>query len=147
MYQGQVIAMKLIIVSILAIISMYSSEVLSCTESKDPATVVQAQVDAYNAHDVELFASCYSSDVKMQDLWDDTTDIVGKKDLLKTYQFLETVPEEFKVIIEKRMVNGAIVIDYERLTGLSDGREDRLVFAIYEVRDGKIKNVWFPPHL
>ena len=45
------------------------------------------------------------------------------------------------------MVNGAIVIDYERLTGLSDGREDRLVFAIYEVRDGKIKNVWFPPHL
>ena len=139
--------MKFIMVSILVIITMYSGEVLSCTESKDPATVVQAQVDAYNAHDVELFASCYSSDIKMYDLWDETTYIVGKKDLLENYQFLKTAPEEFKVIIEKRMVNGPIVIDYERLTGLSDGRENRLVFAMYEVRDGKIKNVWFPPFL
>ena len=139
--------MKFIMVSILVIITMYSGEVLSCTESKDPATVVQAQVDAYNAHDVELFASCYSSDIKMYDLWDETIYIVGKKDLLENYQFLKTAPEEFKVIIEKRMVNGPIVIDYERLTGLSEGREDRLVFAMYEVRDGKIIKVWFPAFL
>jgi hypothetical protein len=139
--------MKFIMLSLLTIITLYSSEALSCTESKDPETVVQAQLDAYNAHDVDLFVSCYSSDIKIQDLWEGTTDLVGKEELVKTYQFLKAVPEEFKVIIEKRMVNGPIVIDYERLTGLSDGREDRLVFAIYEVRDGKIKNVWFPPNL
>lgn len=139
--------MKFIVVSILVMIAMYSDEVFSCTESKDPAAVVQAQVDAYNAHDVELFASCYSSDIKMYDLGTETTDVVGKKDLLGNYQFLKTAPKEFKVIIEKRMVNGPIVIDYERLTGLSDGREDRLVFAMYEVRNGKIIKAWFPPFL
>lgn len=139
--------MNFIIVSILVIITIYSGEAFSCTESKDPATVVQAQVDAYNAHDLELFASCYSSDIKMYDLWAETTDVIGKKNLLDNYQFLKTAPKEFKVIIEKRMVNGPIVIDYERLTGLSGGREDRLVFAMYEVRDGKIIKVWFPPFL
>ena len=137
--------MKFIVVSIIAIVTLYTSEVLSCTASKDPATVVQAQLDAYNAHDVDLFASCYSSDIKVKDLRKNGLDLVGKEDLVKTYQFLKTVPEEYKVILEQRLVNGPIVIDYERLTGLGEEKEDRLVFAIYEVRDGKIKNVWFPP--
>jgi hypothetical protein len=137
--------MKCIVVSIIAIMTLYTSEVLSCTESKDPATVVQAQLDAYNAHDVDLFASCYSSDIQVKDLRKNGLDLAGKEDLVKTYQFLKSVPEEYKVILEQRMVNGPIVIDYERLTGLGEKEEDRLVFAIYEVRNGKIKNVWFPP--
>ncbi|MBB1400063.1 nuclear transport factor 2 family protein [Pseudoalteromonas sp. SG44-8] len=139
--------MKCIVVSIIAIMTLYTSDVLSCTESKDPATVVQAQLDAYNAHDVDLFASCYSSDIQVKDLRKNGLDLAGKEDLVKTYQFLKSVPEEYKVILEQRMVNGSIVIDYERLTGLGEKEEDRLVFAIYEVRDGKIKNVWFPPPL
>lgn len=139
--------MKCIVVSIIAIMTLYTSDVLSCTESKDPATVVQAQLDAYNAHDVDLFASCYSSDIQVKDLRKNGLDLAGKEDLVKTYQFLKSVPEEYKVILEQRMVNGPIVIDYERLTGLGEKEEDRLVFAIYEVRDGKIKNVWFPPPL
>ncbi|WP_257326062.1 nuclear transport factor 2 family protein [Pseudoalteromonas rhizosphaerae] len=139
--------MKCIVVSIIAIMTLYTSDVLSCTESKDPATVVQAELDAYNVHDVDLFASCYSSDIQVKDLRKNGLDLAGKEDLVKTYQFLKSVPEEYKVILEQRMVNGPIVIDYERLTGLGEKEEDRLVFAIYEVRDGKIKNVWFPPPL
>jgi len=34
------------------------------------------------------------------------------------------------------------VIDHEEVTGMPDGRTVRAV-AIYEVRDGKIRNVWF----
>ncbi|TMP63893.1 hypothetical protein CWB77_01835 [Pseudoalteromonas sp. S1610] len=106
---------------------------------------MQAQVEAYNAHDIELFASCYSSDIEMQHLTGDIAQTVGKKELVKAFQFLKTVPKGFKVTIENRVVNGPIVIDYERIQGLGEGREDMLVVVIYEVRDGKIKSVWFPP--
>ena len=136
--------MKYVLVSIFSIIILYSSELSACTESKDPETVVQAQLDAYNAHDVELFASCYSSDIKMQYLWRDAPHIVGKEDVIKGYQFLKNAAKEYKVVIESRIVNGPIVIDHERVTGLGKGKEDKLVYAIYEVRDGKINNVWFP---
>lgn len=136
--------MKYVLISIFSIITLYSSEVLSCTESKDPEAVVQAQLDAYNAHDVEQFISCYSSDIKMQQLREGGPSLAGKKAFSKAYQFLKTVPKEYKVILENRMVNGPIVIDHERLTGLGKGEEDKLFIAIYEVRDGKITNLWFP---
>ena len=123
----------------------YSTPSYSCTDSKDPRSVVQAQVEAYNRHDIELFASCFSSDVKIYDLGSSSPSTQGIDALKKEYQFLNKVPKDFKAVIEKRMVHGPIVIDYERITGRQKGKEDILVFAIYEVRDGKIKNVWFPP--
>ena len=58
---------------------------------------------------------------------------------------MKRAPEEFKIIIDKRIVNVAIVIDYERITGMGAGNQDFVVFLIYEVRGGKIKTVWFPP--
>ncbi|WP_226915902.1 nuclear transport factor 2 family protein [Pseudoalteromonas undina] len=137
--------MRITATYIVTLTALYSSNVFSCTQSKDPETVVQAQVEAYNAHDIELFASCYSSDIKMQHLTGDIAQTVGKKELVKAFQFLKTVPKGFKVTIENRVVNGPTVIDYERIEGLGEGREDTLVVVIYEVRNGKIKNVWFPP--
>lgn len=137
--------MRIIATYIVALAALYSSNVFSCTQSKDPETVVQAQVEAYNAHGIELFASCYASDIKMQYLKGDIAQTVGKKELIKAFQFLNKVPDEFKVTIENRVVNGPTVIDYERIQGLGKGRKDIYAVVIYEVRDGKIKNVWFPP--
>lgn len=137
--------MKLMAAVAGVIIALHTNDVFACTTSTDPETVVQAQVDAYNKHDVEQFASCYAEDVKLQNLTEAEPLVVGKKALIDNYQFLKRAPKEFRVIIDKRIVNGPIVIDYERITGMGEGQRDQVVFAIYEVRAGKIKTVWFPP--
>ena len=118
---------------------------LACTDSTDPETVVQAQLDAYNAHDVDRFVECYSDDVSVTDLTGARPPIQGKAQLREAYGFLEQVPDEFRAVADNRMVNGPIVVDHERVVGRGEGLPDLKVFAIYEVRDGKITRVWFPP--
>jgi len=39
-----------------------------CGTSGDPAQLVQAQVDAHNAHDIDAFASCDANSVTLTDL-------------------------------------------------------------------------------
>ena len=106
---------------------------------------MQAQLEAYNARNIALFASCHSADIKIKNSQKGAPDIIGQESLIKAYQFLKTAPKSFKVILENRIVNGPVVIDYERLTGLGNGRDDLFAVAVYEVRNGKIVNVWFPP--
>ena len=54
-------------------------------------------------------------------------------------------PPGFGVEIIKRIVNGPIVVDLERIQGLPEEKGTPEFLAIYEVREGKIINVWFPP--
>lgn len=65
--------------------------------------------------------------------------------LKKMYAWLAKAPPGFRVEIIERIVNGLIVVDLERTHGLPDGKANPDFLAIYEVRDGKIINVWFPP--
>lgn len=113
--------------------------------SSGPAEVVQAQVDAYNAHDLESFAACYADDVRIVDLSGRRPDITGQAALKKAYAFLGRVPADFGVDIVKRVVNGPVVIDLEHLRGLPAGRHMPDSLAVYEVRRGKITTLWFPP--
>ncbi|AIF48792.1 nuclear transport factor 2 family protein [Dyella japonica] len=119
---------------------------MACSNtSPDPAEVVQAQVDAYNAHDVATFASCYADDVTVTDLGGKRPPITGRDALKKAYAFLATRPKEFHAAIVQRVVNGPIVVDHERLMGLPADKGPADAIAMYEVRDGKILHVWFPP--
>lgn len=110
-----------------------------------PAEVVQAQVDAYNAHDLEAFAACYADDAQVIDLSGKRPDVTGQAALKKAFAFLDRVPREFGVDIVKRVVNGSVVIDLEHLHGLPEGKSRPDSFAVYEVRGGKIARLWFPP--
>lgn len=80
------------------------------------------------------------------------TDLTGKRPavsgvdaLKKTYAFLAAKPKAFRAEIVQRVVNGPIVIDKERLMGLPADKGQPEAIAVYEVRDGKILHVWFPP--
>ena len=54
-------------VSMLMLFSLfYASDALACSESTDPEQVVQAQLEAYNARNIALFASCHSADIKIK---------------------------------------------------------------------------------
>lgn len=118
---------------------------MACGKSADPAQVVQAQDDAYNAHDVDAFAACYADNVTITDLSGKEPVVKGIPTLKKTYAFLDRVPKAFRVEIVQRIVVGPTVVDHERVIGLPADKGQPEAIAVYEVRDGKILNVWFPP--
>jgi hypothetical protein len=135
---------RILSVSILA--TLHPLSAMACAnKSNDPVEVVQAQVDAYNAHDIATFASCYADNVTVISLSGKHPAISGIAALKQAYAFLATVPKEFHVTIVQRMVNGPIVVDKERAIGLPADKGQPESIAVYEVRDGKIQNVWFPP--
>lgn len=110
-----------------------------------PAAVVDAQFTYYNAHNVEDFASCYAENVEMIYLDGSRPAIRGRAGILTAFAFLKTTPREMGVRIVQRTLTGPTVIDKEHVLGLPSGKVLPDMAAIYEVRDGQIVKVWFPP--
>jgi len=132
--------------SVSLLVMLHPLSAVACANtSSDPTEVVQAQVDAYNAHDMDSFASCYADNITVTDLSGKRPVITGIAALKHGYAFLATAPKAFHVAIVQRVVNGPIVVDQERVMGLPAGKGQPEAIAVYEVRDGKIQNVWFPP--
>jgi hypothetical protein len=129
----------------LLLASAYSYPAHACGKTSAPEDVVQAQVDAYNAHDIEAFARCYADDVTIHDLSGRDPPVKGIPELKKDYEWLAKAPPGFRVEIVKRITSGNIVIDLERIHGLPKEKGIPEATAVFEVRNGKIKNVWFPP--
>lgn len=130
----------------LAALSFHAMAACGNTDAtSSPAQVVEAQVAAYNAHDVEAFAACYADDVSVVDLSGKRPEVKGQAALRQAFAFLGKVPRDFGVDIVKRVVNGPVVIDLEHLHGLPPGKQMPDSIAVYEVRDGKIARLWFPP--
>jgi uncharacterized protein (TIGR02246 family) len=101
---------------------------------------VQAQLDAYNAHDAEAFAATYAEDARIY-VFPDREWIAGREKILEVYRQLFASTPAIHAEIAQRIVQGARVIDQEHLTGLPDGTTASAV-AIYEVLDGLITRVW-----
>lgn len=116
-----------------------------CGHSSDPVQVVQAQVDAYNAHDIDAFAACYADDVSIVFLSGKHPPVQGIAALKSTFAFLAKLPKDYRVQIVQRSASGPIVVDHERVLGLPADKGQPEAFAVYEVRQGKIRHVWFPP--
>ena len=127
------------------LLGLPSLSAMACGKSADPVQVVQAQLDAYNAHDVDAFAACYADNVTIVDLAGKDPVMKGISALKQEYAFLAKVPKGYHVQIVQRTVTGPTVVDHERVLGLPAGKGQPEAIAIYEVRDGKILNVWFPP--
>ena len=109
-----------------------------------PETVVQRQVEAYNARDIEAFLSFYADDVVIRRLpggevaWD------GKEAMRPRYTKRFTENPELFCTITQRIVHGDWVVDHELVTGVVERPRVRAA-ATYEVKDGLIQNVWFLP--
>ncbi|WP_158789357.1 nuclear transport factor 2 family protein [Granulicella sp. L46] len=122
---------------------------IPCSASSDPAAVVQAQVDAYNRHDVEAFLNCYSDNATVYWLDGHKEPAKGAKALRDEFEFLAKIPPAgsgFGVDVVTKTITGPTVANVEHMRGLPPGAPpvpDTLV--IYEVRDGKILNCWFAP--
>ena len=137
--------MRNLAVLALFLVAPYAISAHACGTTSAAVDVVQAQVDAYNAHDVEAFARCYADDVTIHDLSGAAPPVKGIPALKKDYAWLAKAPPAFRVEVVRRISSGRIVVDLERVHGLDKEKGTPEAIAVFEVHEGKIKNVWFPP--
>jgi hypothetical protein len=109
-------------------------------QQETPEQLVQRQLDAYNKRDIDAFMETYSDSVKLFQFPNRLT-TKGKEQMRMGYKsFFEANPN-LNCEIKNRIVQGNIVIDQERVTGLQNGAIIEAT-AIYVVEKGKIKEVY-----
>ena len=107
----------------------------------DPATIVQAQLDAYNAQNLETFLACYANDVVVADFNGAETSR-GIVALRKRYGDLFASKPQNHARLVNRIAVGTVVIDHEDVTR-GPGEASFQVAAIYTVKNAKIVRVDF----
>ncbi|HUQ29361.1 MAG TPA: nuclear transport factor 2 family protein [Usitatibacter sp.] len=108
--------------------------------SDDAVALVERQLAAYNARDLESFAATYAEDVKIYRMPSLEPAIQGQQQLREIYRRRFASPSLHAEILS-RIVLGSKVIDHERVTGIADKPLEAL--AIYEISGGLISSVWF----
>ena len=110
-------------------------------ETPTPEQIVQAQVDAYNRHDIDAFLATYAPDVKIYG-HPGTLRKAGLEAMRKDYTAFFSEHPNVTASITNRIVQGQYVIDHEELAGVPESLQGAVV-AIYEVSGRSIVNVWF----
>jgi hypothetical protein len=129
-------------VSILPIIPCHAQETGTPTKAVilTPLQAAQAQLVAYNQRNLEAFVDVFADDVKVFREPNREPSISGKAAFTAAYKKrFETVGLRAEIL--NRMEVGNKVIEHERVYGIRDQPYDLVV--VYEVVNGKIKNVWF----
>lgn len=106
-----------------------------------PRELVQRQLDAYNAHDLDVFLGAYSDKIQMFRLPSPEPTISGKAQLAEFYATKRFNVPGLRAELLNRMEMGNKVVDHERVTGLRD--EPFEVVCVYEVGRESIERVWF----
>lgn len=109
--------------------------------STDPAAVVAASVDAYNARDFDAFAATLAADVQLFE-FPDTPLYPTTADALAAYRGLFRQAADLRADVTSRVVQGQYVIDQETIHGMP-GKGPTKGVAIYKVEDGRIVAIWF----
>lgn len=108
---------------------------------KTPTEVAQAQLDAYNAQDLDAHVACFADDVKVADMNGAVT-IEGIEAYRARYAKVFAEFPENKAVLVNRITIGNVVIDHERVSR-SPSATPFEVAAIYTISDGKIRRVDF----
>ncbi|MGC5327529.1 nuclear transport factor 2 family protein [Brevibacillus sp. SYSU BS000544] len=107
-----------------------------------PEAVVQDQLDAYNARDIEAFLRTYAEDVQILEHPSGKLIMTGHAELREVYSEIFNSNPEMHCKIVNRTVFGKFVLDLEHLTGRVN-REPFQALAMYEVEGNVITRVWF----
>ncbi len=109
--------------------------------SSDSAFVVQSQLDAYNARDLEALLKIYASDAE---LYEHPAKLVaaGTAQLRERFSARFAEPNLHARLLS-RVVMGDTVIDHERVARtFPEGPGDVELVMIYEVKAGRIAKAW-----
>ena len=119
---------------------LFAIPVLSSAQD-DPITVVQKQLDTYNAQDLDGFSSLFAENASVYMALSDTTPAMkGREEIRTRYGKMFIENPENKSTLMGRMVQGNYVFDHELITGRKDTFQ---IMAIYEVKEGQIQRCWF----
>jgi len=103
--------------------------------------LVQEQLDAYNAGDIDAFLVPYDEEVEIYNFPDQLA-MKGHAQMRETYARLFSNVPELHCELVNRIVMNNTVIDQEHVTGLPNG-ETVDAIAVYKIDSGKIKQVYF----
>lgn len=104
-----------------------------------PEEIVQKQLEAYNACDIDAFAATYTDDIQVVD-GEGKVRCEGLAQLREIYGPLFRDNPKQMALITYRISAGDWVIDDETVLGRKDGKTRRAV-AIYRVQGDKIAHV------
>jgi hypothetical protein len=110
--------------------------------SSDPEAVVQRQLDAYNARDIEALMATYADDAQQ---FEHPSKLLasGSAELRERFAVRFKEPNLHAALV-KRIVMGSIVIDQEKvIRTFPEGTGTIELVAIYEVQKGRIAKAWF----
>lgn len=108
----------------------------------DPASVVQRQLDAYNARDVDALMATYSADIEHYEF--PGTPIAMGAEAVRARQSVRLQEPDLYARLLGRTVMGNLVIDHELVTrNFAEGIGTIELIAIYEVRGEHIARGWF----
>ena len=104
-------------------------------------TVVQRQLDAYNARDLDALVAVYADDAQ---LFEHPSALLAAGSAALRERFAPRLREpNLHARLLRRIVMGAVVIDHERITrNFPEGQGTLEMVMIYEVRDGRIATAW-----
>lgn len=110
--------------------------------AQDPAAVVQRQLDAYNARDVDAILGTYAPDAEQ---FEHPATLIarGAEELRRRFTARFAEPNLHATLLH-RAVLGCLVVDHERVTRtFPEGPGSVELVATYEVKDGRITRAWF----
>lgn len=107
-----------------------------------PESLVQRQLDAYNAHDLDALLATYSEDAQIFE--HPATLLASGSAQLRERFALRLQEPNLHAELLNRIVMGPFVSDHERVTRtFPEGTGTVELIATYEVCDGKIARAWF----
>ena len=112
------------------------------TESAE--TIVQRQLDAYNARDLDALVAVYADDAQ---LFEHPSTLLAAGSAALRERLAPRLREpNLHARLLQRSVMGAVVIDHEQITrNFPEGPGTLEMVMIYEVRGGRIATAWSIP--
>ena len=111
-------------------------------QTESTATLIQRQLDAYNAKDVDAWLGCYAPDAQQYTLHGDLL-AAGHTDMRSRITSRFTEPDLHARLLN-RTVMANFVIDLELITrNFPEGKGSIEMLCIYEIIDGLIQKASF----
>jgi hypothetical protein len=104
--------------------------------------IVQRQLEAYNAHDLEALLATYAGEAR---LFEHPATLLAAGSAQIRERFARRFQEpNLHAHLRQRIVIGRFVVDHEEVTRtFPEGPGTVELIATYEVLDGRIINAWF----
>ncbi|WP_337879369.1 nuclear transport factor 2 family protein [Rheinheimera sp.] len=108
----------------------------------NPAALIQRQLEAYNAKDIDAWLATYAKDARQFHLHGECF-AAGHEQMRQRMQIRFQEPDLHARLVS-RLVMGNLVVDQERITrNVAEGKAEVDMLCIYEIKDGLIQTASF----